>query len=576
MTDDEKQQERECKQHCIERLTAIDLNAYQLDQIDDRLGKYARGLCADTDGHNLYELLSLERFLHMLDKYDFRIDRVWQFIKFYELLKFSNDRKGRMSYKMTPVQVFQFANIVGFYVDATHRLFHDVLLFVPRKFSKTTEVASLAVYDLLFGDRNSQCYTTANTYQQAKICFDEIRGVLRCLDPGLSHFKLNRELVSWKDNPLRESFVRCLASNAEKLDGLNASVVINDEYSQADSDLLYNTLTTSMGMRENPLVVTITTASGKTETPFVAMLEHAKKVLRGEVEDDRLFAHLFMPDVDDMEGDPRTWQKVQPHLGITVKADWYEEMWNKAQISAGNMRDFRNKLLNVFSTGTAETWINGQTIRDHTKRIDVKKLPQKPMCEVAVDLSVRDDFSAVSYYLYFGKGKEGHAHIITDYYLPEQTLKNHPNRDMYQRWVDAGYMKVCGKETIDYDQIARDIFKNGSDRKILKIGFDPNKAQTFQNDIIAMGGKKFLEPYKQTNYYFTGAVEATEELLYNDRLTFDPNPINAYCYDNAVLDIDKMENKKPMKKSANLKIDGCVTATMAIGLAINQKRQAQV
>lgn len=570
MTDDERQRERECKADVSARLTALDLKPYRLGTIDARLSKYAHELCAHTERHNLYELLSLERFLDMLGRYTFRLDRVQQFIEFYELLKFSGTN-GRQRYAMTPVQVFQFANIIGFYADGVHRLFHDVLLFVPRKFSKTTEVASLAVYDLLFGDTNSQCYTTANTYQQAKICFDEIRGVLRGLDPGLSHFKLNRELVSWKDSK-RESFVRCLSSSADKLDGLNASVVINDEYAQADSDELYNVLTTSMGMRENPLVVTITTASSKQDAPFVSMLEHARRVLRGEEVDDRLFAHLFMPDVDDREDDPATWHKVQPHIGITVKEGWYEEMWRKAQISAGNMRDFRTKLLNVFDTETGKTWITGQQVRDHTRTLNAGSLGYRPDCEVAVDLSVRDDFSAVSYYLYLKN--EQSAHIITDYYLPSATLKTHPNRELYAKWVKDGWLKVCGEETIDYAMIAQDIWGFGSKVRILGIGYDPNRAQTFQNTLLSMGAKQYMKEYKQTNYYFTRAVEATEELLFNDKLTFDGNPINAYCYDNAVLDIDRMENKKPVKRSANLKIDGCITATMAIGLAIEQKHPA--
>lgn len=569
MTDEEKQRDRACKEACVARLAGIDLRSYRLGTIDRRLTTYAKELTGSPDGHNLYELLALERFLGMLDRYTFRVDKVKQFIDFYELLKFSGVN-GRQRYSLTPVQVFQFANIIGFYKDEAHRLFHDVLLFVPRKFSKTTEVASLAVYDLLFGDSNSQCYTTANTYQQAKICFDEIRGVLRGLDPGLSHFKLNRELVSWKEQSGKESFIRCLASNADKLDGLNASVVINDEYAQADSDELYNVLTTSMGMRENPLVVTITTASSKPDAPFVSMLEHSKAVLRGEAEDDMTFAHLFMPDVDDAEDAPQTWRKVQPHLGITVKEDFYPNMWKKAQISAGNMRDFRTKLLNVFDTDTGQTWISGQTVRDHMRHIGTEAMRQARMsCEVGVDLSVKDDFSAVSYLLY-DKARQ-QSHILTHYYLPRQTLEKHPNRMLYNRWVEAGYMRVCGDETIDARQIAHDIWEMGSYCIIRGIGFDPNRAQTFQNELMAMGGQKFMKAYKQTNYYFTRAVEATEELLFNGKLTFDDNPINAYCYDNAVLDVDKMENRKPMKKSANLKIDGCITATMAIGLAIEQK-----
>lgn len=247
--------------------------------------------------------------------------------------------------------------------------------------------------------------------------------MLRGLDPGLSHFKLNRELVSWKEMMGKESFIRCLASNADKLDGLNASVVINDEYAKADSDELYNVLTTSMGMRENPLVVTITTASSKPDAPFVSMLEHCKAVLRGEVEDDMTFAHLFMPDVDDAEEDPQTWRKVQPHIGITVKEDFYPEMWKRAQISAGNMRDFRTKLLNVFDTDTGQTWISGQTVRDHMRHTDMDELRRKRMpCEVGVDLSVKDDFSAVSYLLCDKARQE--AHVLTHYYLPRRAWRN--------------------------------------------------------------------------------------------------------------------------------------------------------
>lgn len=573
MTDDEARRDRAAKQDCAAWLAACPMSDYHLGKIDRRLLVYARQLTEKPEGHNLYELLALRRFLEMLDRYDFRIDKYKQFAAFYEQLKFSGVR-GRQSYRLTPVQVFQFANITGFYTDDTHRLFHDVLLFVPRKFSKTTEVASLAVYDLLFGDWNAQCYTTANTYQQAKICFDEIRGVLRGMDPGLGHFKLNRELVTWKDLWLRESFVRCLSSSADTLDGLNASTVINDEYSQADSADLYNVLTTSMCMRENPLVVTITTASDKMESPFVGMLEHSKDVLRGDAVDDRIFAHLFMPDVDDEEGDMKTWRKVQPHLGITVRPEFYEDMWRKAQSSVDDMRAFRTKLLNVFETGTAETWIKGDVVRSHFRKVVLDELGYRPDCQVAVDLSVRDDFSAVSYFLHL-HGTEG-GHILTDYYLPRQTLETHENRAIYRKWVDEGWMKVCGDETIDYEQIARDIFERGGDLRILRIGFDPNRAQTFQNTLRATGGAPYMQPYKQTNYYFTRAVEGTEELLFNEKLTFDPNPINAYCYDNAVLDVDKMGNKKPMKKQKKLKIDGCVTATMAIGLSIEQVRTAGV
>ena len=89
-----------------------------------------------------------------------------------------------------------------------------------------------------------------------------------------------------------------------------------------------------MGIRVNPLTVMITTASEKLESPFRDTLKSYKKILRGEMENDSVFAHIFEPDVDDEEDNPETWKKVQPHLGITVQDDYYELEYKKAQQSA--------------------------------------------------------------------------------------------------------------------------------------------------------------------------------------------------------------------------------------------------
>ena len=317
------------KQSVISDLHNIDVDSYKLDRADERLNVYIKGCINNPDAHNFYELLAVRRFFVFLDKYEFRIKEVKKFVMFYERLKFSGT-KGKTRYKLTPIQVFQFSNILAFYKPGTNkRLIREALLFVPRKFSKTTSVASLSINDLLFGDANAQTYVAANSYNQAKVCFDEIRNILKSLDPKFRHFKINREII-YNRIKGKTSFARCLASNPDKLDGLNASMVIVDEYSQADSAALKNVLTSSMGVRLNPLTVVITTASDKETAPFVEMLKMYKSILRGEIENDSIFAHIFEPDVDDEEGDPATWRKVQPHMGITVYEDFYIDAYQKA------------------------------------------------------------------------------------------------------------------------------------------------------------------------------------------------------------------------------------------------------
>ena len=572
MTDERKQIEREAKRLAIGKLCSADLDGYLLGDIDPRLDGYFSGLVSCPDAHNVYELLSAVKFLRLLETYSFDTAAAVNFMRFYEFLKFSG-QEGRQSYKLTPVQVFQFSSIMGFVKDDGNRLVRNALLFVPRKFSKTTSVCAFAIYDFLFGDDNAQAYTGANSYDQAKICFDEISRVLHGLDPGWTRFKATRELIKWREG--RNSSIRCLSNSPDKLDGLNASTVIMDEYAQADSADLRNVLTTSMGMRTNPLLITITTASDKQTAPFVQELEHEQGVLLREVlggynEDDTSFAHIFMPDCDDDESDPATWAKVQPHLGVTVRPDFYEQQWAEAQKSAENMKAFRTKMLNIFVTGNDKSWIEGSTIREHSRQLDIDTLGYRADCEVGVDLSVDNDFSAVSYYIYLHSEKRSHIH--TEYYFPEGRMAKHPNKEVYQRWVDGGYLHLCPGNIISYEQIVGDILAHGRNLRILQIAYDPNKAAEFTNLIINSGGANFMHPYKQTYYYFTKPCMAIVRMLDQGLLTFGENPINNYCFDNCILDRDNMDNCKPLKRSENRKIDGAITALMALGVSLEQKR----
>lgn len=546
-------------------LQSVNVSSYRLERAGKRLNSYIIGCIGSPDAHNLYELLAIRRFFRLLDLYSFRVGEVKKFIVFYEKLKFSGT-KGKTRYKLTPIQVFQFANIVGFYKPGTNkRLIREALLFVPRKFSKTTSVASLSIYDLLFGDANAQTYVAANSYNQAKVCFDEIRNILKALDPKLRRFTINREII-YNRIKGKTSFARCLASNPDKLDGLNASMVIVDEYSQADSASLKNILTSSMGARLNPLTVVITTASDKQTAPFVEMLKMYKAILRGEIENDSIFAHIFEPDVNDEEGDPATWRKVQPHMGITVYEDFYVDAYQKALFSAPDALEFRTKLLNIFTTDGAKTWIEAKQIEERFKSIRIEEIKSYPQTMVAVDLSVKDDFSSVTYNIYSKDG--GSFHSVTDYYLPEGTLFNHPNRELYRGWADAGYLQLCKGEIIDYQQIADDVLKRAGYLQILGIGYDPYRSAEFVNILASAiwNSDDYIKPVKQTYGVFTSPVESFGIALYRNKITFGPNPITPYCFGNAVLDEDRLGNKKPIKRLQNGKIDSTITNLMTFHL----------
>lgn len=565
----DKQELRDFKIKISDELKGIDVLSYKLKDTDKRLNTYVFDVINNPHAHNLYEQLSVKRFFKFLDKYEFRSIEVKKFVVFYEKLKFTG-AKGLTRYKLTPVQTFQITNIFGFYKkDTGKRVTRDVLLFVPRKFSKTTFVAAIAIYDLLFGDKNAQAYVAANSYKQAQICFKVIKEILKAHDRRLRHFKINREVV-YNLKRGRPSFAECLASDPATLDGLMASVVIVDEYSQADSAELKNVLTSSMGTRENPLTVIITTASEKLNSPCVELLNSYKAILRGVLENDSVFAHIFEPDVDDEENDIATWKKVQPHFGITVQSDYYEEEYKKALLTSDDMLTFRTKLLNIFVQNTAKQWFSQDEISALAKDIKIEKLDKRYECMVSVDLSVHDDFSTVTYLIYNQETRTLHSH--NDFYLPEATLEVHPNKELYKKWEKEGHLQVLPGKVIDYRYIANAIIAKNKFLLILGIGYDPYKSIEFVNIISASGAKNVLTPVKQTYGAFTSPVESFEIAAKTAKISFNKNPIVWYCFGNAVMDEDRLGNKKPIKRSANEKIDPTITNLMSFHLFNNYVR----
>lgn len=574
MTEEEKQRFRDIKTRVVsqlqkERSTFARRYHTALVKTDKRIGEYVFDVTDHPDAHNLYEILGVQRFLRMLDKYSWKPGRVRKFFRFYQALKFSG-LSGRTRYKLTPVQAFQFANMFGFALPDGRRLIRTAYLFVPRKFSKTTSCAALAVYDMLFGDNNAQAYVGANSYDQAKICFDEIRDIMLGIDPVQKLFRVNREKITFRGGG-RDSLIQCLTANAKTKDGLFASLVIMDEYAQARNTAgkngadLKNVLTTSMGPRREPLTVVITTASDVVDGPFYHELEGVCAVLRGEAENDTMFASIFMPDVDDAEDDPATWRKVQPHLGITVQPDYYERQYEEALLSAENMLAFRTKLLNIFTINDEKTWFTHEKARELVGDFNIDSVSGHPECAVAFDLSVRDDFSAVSYTLYSRAEKMFFSH--TDYYFPEGALRGHPNEHLYRLWHEKGYLKLCKGEKIDVKQIAGDVLARSKTLNIIRIGYDAYKAQELVNILASVGARYVLTPYRQTYGNFNLPVESFEMLAYENppKIMLNDNPINVFCLENCVIDVDKLENKKPIKISQYRKIDGAITMLMTLG-----------
>lgn len=565
MTEEEKDRLRQAKEDVTDALRQTPIAEYHLGLVDPRLIGYTTEVANNPEGHNLFEQLAVLRFFRMADKYGINATEVKRFFTLYENLYFPG-KAGLRTYELTPVQAFQFASIYGFWSNG-RRVVREAVLYVPRKFSKTTSSASIAIDDLLYGDANAESYTAANSNDQAKKCFDVIRGCLLKLDPKERRYTVNEQTIKSKRRD-RTAFAQCLTANAKTKDGLNASTVIMDEFSQARDNTLLTVLTTSMGVRDNPLTVIITTASDVFDGPFYEMLQGFKAVLLGEFEDDSLFVHIFEPDIDDPEDDEATWRKVHPHMDVTVGIDFYRQEYRKAlRDGADAMLAFRTKLLNVYAENQTRGWISGALARKISVPMPLNKIKGHPDAMVAIDLSESDDFSAVSAGIYNETNHTFHFH--TAYFFPSGALAGHPNEKLYRRWAEKGYLTLTDGPVIDYRVIVDYVLHLNKAVRILSIGYDPWKSQEVINMLAASGAERVLVPVRQTYGYFTAPVESFEHGVKTGKIFINDNPINAYCFGNAVLDIDKLENCKPIKRKQTQKIDGVITKLMCMRLFID-------
>lgn len=568
MTEEDKDILRQAKKEVTQRLARLDIDAYRLPLVDGRLDAYTREVARNPDGHNLYEQLAVERFFTMYDRYGVNVTEVQRFFQLYESLYFPG-KKGKQRYALTPVQCFQFASIFAFWQDG-HRVVREAVFYVPRKFSKTTSSASLAIDDLLYGDANAESYTGANSSDQAKKCFDVIRGCMQKLDPRERRYVINEQTIKSRRKD-RTAFAQCLTSNARTKDGLNASTIIMDEFSQAKDSELLTVLTTSMGVRENPLTVIITTASDVFDGPFYTMLQGYKEILLGEYEDDSVFAHLFEPDIDDPEDAESTWRKVHPHLGVTVSMAFYrQEHKNALRNGAEAMLAFRTKLLNLYAENEKRCWISATLARHISQPMPLDAIKGRPDAMVAIDLSESDDFSAVTMGMYEPGKKEFYFH--TAYFFPAGALAGHPNERLYKLWADKGYLILTPGDVIDYRTIVDYVLYLNSVVRVLGIGYDPWKSQEVINMLAASGAANVIKGVRQTYGNFTAPVESFEHGAKTGHIHINDNPINAYCFGNAILDSDKLENCKPIKRTHNQKIDGVITTLMCLRLFIDYER----
>jgi phage terminase large subunit-like protein len=520
-------------------------------------------------------------------------------------------------YRWQPFQVFVLASVFGFhtwfntevkaidkpellvtereredgYVEDFRRLCNYFVLYTPRKTDKTGMSAYIQVVFFLMGDYNSEIYCCANAEFQSRILYGRTTFMLNDADTK-QRFDMTSRSIKWKPkfHAVRNAMIMPLTAGGKTKDGPFAELVNWDElgsspYTNGKSDMmnLVNVMRSSMGPRREGLTFGTTTAGTITSGPFIDMLQGLHDGLLMELKydtgeakpsltADRQLCLLLEP--DDWEKydeqrlltDKNIRRKINPMLGITCQHQFYED--SIADMYNGKMTrgELFSKLFNVYASNTEHEWIKPEQVRELQidRRIDECTMERGWNVYAAFDFSHGDDFDAVSFLAYNANTNEYFADC--DAWVNRQAFLKSPYHELYERWERDGWLHVSGDTVVAPEApITRVMELDRKGINFIAFGYDAKQSKEpilllkewLFNEIgvtkpdtmvvpVSQVFSNYNAPVQKIDYCFGGVVN----------LTLSMSPLWPFEFGNCVLEEDlRMGNKKPLKRTANAKVD---------------------
>lgn len=464
--------------------------------------------------------------------------------------------------ELLPWQIWLLCAIYGFVEVGTNlRRFRQASIWVPRGNGKSSLAAVLALYTtFLENEGGAEGYTGAVSRDQARIVFD----LAKAMSQADADFR--REFgLQLRDRAISQartsSRLMPISSDAKALEGLNTHFAVLDEIASHRSKAVYDTITTSMVKRRQPLMLLISTASDNTTGIGKQIWDYSEKVLDG-LDDDRFFAVLYCADRDDDPMDEATWIKANPGWPRLVQPEALRAEAVKAQASPALKAAFLTRFLNIWVGADAPLFSLDHFDRAANPAMSMDEFLGQP-CFAAVDMAYRVDLAAGALiFPYEDEGGTVRYAIFHKAWLPAAAVD--PNRNpAYVDWVERGFIEVTEGETTSFDDLEAWLREVAQGWDLRQVAYDPYAlmqfAQRMQNE-----GYPMLE-YRATVLNFSEPTKMFDALLRENRIEHDGSPVARYCAGNVVGHFDRKGNCFPTKARPENKIDCTIATIMALG-----------
>lgn len=498
------------------------------------------------------------------DPYVFDIDRAMHPINFIEVL--CKQAQGTKRGQPLNLQLFQkakFQAMFGFvHKDTRMRQYREVLTIEGRKNGKTTENSALSLY-MLAGDGEgaASCFFIATKKEQANIGFNEAYNMVR---QSKTLRKRISKRVAGLTHDKSQSTITALASEKNKLDGLNAHFATIDELGAMKDRSVYDDMKQSTGAREQPMISSISTCGHVRDGIYDAQYDFATKVLNGDAEDRRFLAFIYELDKGDDWMDPTLWIKANPGLGTIKKFAELESFVEKAKHDIGFRNTVLTKEFNLVTTSTT-AWLDADQITND----ETYHLPDLGMRYGIAGFDLSETTDLTSACVLMRRPDDPKIYLKMMFWLPGNTILKRSEEDSipYHLYEQQGILRASGDYKIDKRDVLKWLLEvqEEDDVYVPWIGYDkwhmddPTLEEFkghFGKDsmvVVRMGAQTLSDPMKEM------AADLGANIF-----NYNKNELLRMCLGNTEIKVDENGNIQPVKgRDTRKRIDGTIAMLCA-------------
>lgn len=462
---------------------------------------------------------------------------------------------GLKAGELMEVLAFQEQFVRGVYAETEgERRVRLAALSVARGNGKSGLLAGLSLAHLMgpMAEPYGECYAAALDREQAGVLYRMTCAYIYAVPWMAARVNIRDQFKEITDHDTG-SIWRALTSDARKAHGLAPSFWVADEVAQWRSRELWDNLRTGMAKRKHALGITISTQAADDLHFWSEMLDAPPAP--------SVYVQLHAAPKDCALDDRDTWRAANPALGAFLNEAEFADAAAMAMRSPSFAPAFR--LLNLNQRIAAEgRFIEQADWEANAEPFDAIEL-EGQRCYGGLDLSSTRDLTALA--LWFPDAGK----LLAWHFVPADTIGERVERDRvpYDRWAADGWIETTTGRATDRVAIARRLADIRQRYDVAGIAFDRWRFEDLQKLLNDEGIELPLVEFVPGFKSYAPAVDAFERAVLDCRMQHNGSPILTWQAGNVIVETDPAGNRKPTKAKSLDRIDGIVSAIMAVGLA---------